>query len=264
MLKKYLKILWHFAKASLMQQMAYRPSFILAVIGKATRMAILLLFFHVIYFNTPLLAGWEYKQILLLVATYLTIESLIIITFHRNLAYYFPDLLRKGNFDFLLTKPVNTLFYTSLRVIDLMDLTSFLVPVGLWIYILASYSYEIGAVNLLLYLVLVINALIFLFAFLLLIASTAFWTINSTGLGRFFENIVRIARYPSDIFQGLARLIFLYIMPISVVTTLPVKSLLNIISWPHIIYAFVFTLVLLICALAFWKYALKHYSSASS
>jgi len=50
-MKKYLKIIWIFSKVNLQNQMAYRPSFFLAVLGKATRMLILILLFRVIYFR---------------------------------------------------------------------------------------------------------------------------------------------------------------------------------------------------------------------
>ena len=263
-MKKYLKIIWVFSRVNLQNQMAYRPSFFLAVLGKTLRMLILILLFQVIYFNTPLLAGWKFEEIFLLIVTFLTIESIIIITFHRNLSYYLPYLIRKGEFDFLLTKPLNPLFHVSFRIIDLMDLTSALMVVYLWYYYFAHYASSISFLQILLYLVFIICALIFIFSLLVIIASSAFWTINATGLGRFFENLIRVGRFPTDIFRGIFSFLFLYIFPIGIVATVPSQILLGTVSWLYLFYLILFTAVLYLISQKVWHYALKHYSSASS
>lgn len=263
-MKKYFRILCIFSKISLQNQMAYRPSFILAIVGKAIRMLILILAFQVIYLNTPLLAGWKYEEIFLLIVTFLTIESIIILTFHRNLSYYLPDMLRNGQFDFLLTKPLNSLFYTSFRVVDLMDLTSFVLVIYLWYYYFTHYAPIFTIWQIVLYLGLIVCALIFVFSILVIIASTAFWTINTDGLGRLFENIVRIARFPTDVFRGIFSILFLYVFPIGIVATLPSKLLLGTINWYYLIYAVIFTGALFLISRKVWNHAINHYSSASS
>lgn len=244
--------------------MAYRPSFFLAVLGKTTRMLIYILMFQVIYFNTPLLAGWKYEEIFLLIVTFLTIETLVITTFHRNLAYYLPDLLKKGDFDFLLTKPLNPLFYSSFRIIDLMDLTSSLLVIYLWYYYFTHYAAAISVWQALLFIILMICSLIFIFSLLVIVASTAFWTINATGLGRFFEEIIRIGRFPTDIFRGIFSFLFLYVFPVGIVATVPAKAFLGLNSWYYFVYVLLFTGLLFWLGKKIWTHALKHYSSASS
>ncbi|PIY95502.1 MAG: hypothetical protein COY66_06580 [Candidatus Kerfeldbacteria bacterium CG_4_10_14_0_8_um_filter_42_10] len=263
-MRKYLKIIWIFSKVNLQNEMAYRPSFFLAVIGKTTRMLILILVFQVIYFNTPLLAGWEYKDIFLLAITYLTIESIIITTFHRNLSYYLPDLIKKGNFDFVLTKPLNPLFYSSFRIIDSMDLTSSFLVIFLWYHYFTHYAGTFSLLSLILYLLLLGLGLIFLFSLLVIIASSAFWTVNATGLGRFFEEIVRTGRFPTDVFKGAFSFLFLYVFPIALIATVPSKAFLGTIDWRYLAYLAVFTFIFTLISKRVWNHALRHYSSASS
>lgn len=245
-------------------QLAFRPSFILAIIGKVARALILILMFQVIYFNTPLLAGWKYEEIFLLLVTFLTIESIIIITFHRNLSYYLPNLLRKGNFDFILTKPLSPLFQTSFRVIDFMDLASFTVVAYLWYYYFSHYAPAFSFGQIIFYLLLLVNALFFIFSLLTIIATSAFWTINTDGLGRLFENIIRIARFPTDIFRGLVGFIFLYLFPIGMISTVPSKFLIGTIKWYYLLYLILFNIFLFLASQKVWRFGLKHYSSASS
>lgn len=269
-IKKYLKIFWLFARISFINQIVtHRSNFFLAILGKISRMAIILIFFQAIYFNTAKIASWEYKHIILLILTYLTIETLTITTFHRNLFYYFPDSLKKGIFDFVLIKPINPLFHISFRVVDLMDIFGSIFIWGLWIWFFFRFNPSISSgqvlqfsfLNVFLYFCLLICAVIFIFSLSLILASTAFWTLLTSGLGRFFENMTRIARFPTDIFRSAAKVLLVYVIPISIISTIPTKTLLGLISWSHILFAFLFTTVLFILSLKFWRYALKRYTS---
>lgn len=243
--------------------MAYRPSFFLAILGKTLRVGVLLIFFHVLYLYTPFLGTYSSDEILILIATYLTLEFFVAISFHRNLAYYLPAALRQGTFDLLLTKPVNTLFHTSFRVIDFMDLISFVPVVVLWVVALGRVE-AVTLTGVLLLAAFIILGYVFAFSFLLLLASSAFWTITATGVGRMYENILRLARYPSSVFQGGFRLLLFYILPISAMTNIPAEALLGRAAGSTILYFACYTIVLFSIAVAFWKFAIRHYSSASS
>ena len=168
------------------------------------------------------MAGWNYSEILVLAASYFSIEAIVLVAFHRNLIYWFPQRLRDGTFDGLLTKPISPLFYTSFKIIDAFDLTASSVSVALlWWYIFSKQIivpslFEIG-----LFMFLSAIAVIFVFSLLLIVASTAFWTITTTGAGRLFESVFRAARFPGDIFKGPARIALLYILPVGLIVSVP-------------------------------------------
>lgn len=242
----------------------YPSSFVLAVLAKMGRIGLLLILFQAVYLHTSLLASWNASDIFVLAATFFTIEFLTVITFHRNLSYHFPRLLQQGTFDFLLTKPISPLFHAGIQKIDIFDLTASLPVIVLWVYIAYRGFIEVSLVHVLLFGVLLGVALLFVFSLLLLIASTAFWTVTATGVGRLFESVMRAGRFPGDIFQGPVRLIMFYLLPIGLFVTVPANILRGIFDWPHMAYLTVFTLALFVVSLAFWRFALRHYSSASS
>jgi ABC-2 type transport system permease protein len=263
-IRRYGRLIYIFTSANFQRQLAYRPSFFLAVIGKILRMALLLLFFNTLFQYTPLLAGWKYQDIFLLFTIYLTVESMMISTFHRNLSFYLPELLRKGSFDFLLTKPVSSLWYASFRVIDLMDLTSALFVIYLWIYYFVNFGESIGFVSLLFLVFWMGVALFFIYSLLVIISSTAFWTINATGIGRLFEDVVKIGRYPTNIFQGALHVIVLFIFPIGIIANLPADVLLHRGEWWYVGYALLFCGIIWLISRKIWQLAMRRYSSASS
>lgn len=263
-MKRYFRIFAYCAKVSLLNQLSFPASFFLAVVGKTLRVGILILFFQAIYLYTPFLGGWSFDDILVLSATFLTLEFLVVITFHRNLAYFLPDLLRKGTFDLLLTKPVNTLWYSAFRIIDLMDTVSALPVVALW-WVAASRGALAGTpASILLFLLFIAVGYLFFFAFGVLIAATGFWTLAPSGVGRLYENIVRMARYPSSVFHGPARILLLYVFPVVTAISLPAEAIRGEFGWSLIAFFAIFTALLFIAALRVWNIALRHYASASS
>lgn len=259
-----LALLWRFTRVNLLNQLAFPSSFILAVTGKMIHMSIVILFFHVLYGFTASIAGWNERDILIVIASYLTVESLAIITYHRNLFYYFPKLLSKGEFDLMLVRPLPTLTFTAFRVIDLMDMTSFLLVIGLWWYALAHTTIVFTIGHILLFLFLLACALVSLFAIEVLLVSTAFWTLQALGLGRLTESVMRLGRYPTDLFRGGWQILVTYVLPIAVIATLPAKALRGTLHPASATIAFGITCILFAFALSFWRFALRHYSSASA
>src|SRR3989338_2779136 len=115
-MKKYFRIFWVFTKTSLAQQIVYRQSFIFGVLGKTIRTLLLIVLFDVFYAQVDAIAGWTRGEAFLVLAIYLTVELLAIVTFHRNLMYWTPQAIRTGQFDFWLTKPLSPLFHASYRI----------------------------------------------------------------------------------------------------------------------------------------------------
>ena len=263
-LLKYFHLFVLFGKISMMNQIASRLTFVVAVIGKIIRSALLVVFFQALFLHVSSFAGWSFPEVLLLIAVYLTVEWAVLVTFHRNLAYWFPKTLLDGSFDFILTKPLSPLFYSSFRIVDWFDIVSVPPIVLLWVYVLSRFPWSLQVQDIVLFVVFLLLAILFYFALLLMIASTAFWTIHATGVGRFLENIFRAARYPTSSFRGVFRIVFLFVIPLGFVATLPVEVLLARSSWYSMSYMIVFVAFLLFLAIRFWRFALKHYSSASS
>jgi ABC-2 type transport system permease protein len=114
------------------------------------------------------------------------------------------------------------------------------------------------------YICLILNALAFLFALVLIIASVSFWTTQSYGLARMFDNILKVGRYPLDIFQGFLRTVLIYFLPLILIAQLPTQALLGAISPGFVVFAFTVSGVFLTAGLILWKIGLRNYMSAST
>jgi len=247
-----------------MRQMAYRPHFFMMVAGKVIRIALLFFFFQAIFLKIDRIGRWTYGQVLLLFATFHVVDYLMSITFYRNLASSLPGKIQTGELDGRMLLPTNLLFFISFETLDLADFFSFLPSLAFLGYVLYRLDLSFSWTQVVCYAALLINALVFLYAVILIIATTAFWTTQAYGLGRIFDNLMKIGRYPLDIFEGFARVIFIYVLPLIFIAQLPSEALLRTLSAAFILYAFGFTGLCVVAALAFWRVGLRNYLSAST
>jgi ABC-2 type transport system permease protein len=247
-----------------MRQAAYRPHFCWMVLGKVIRMALLLCFFQAVFLKVDRLGQWTFDQVLLLFATFHMVDYLMSITFQRNLSSHLPALIQSGDLDSRLVLPVRPLFMASLENIDMMDFVSCIPCFGLLGYALYRLDTAFTWLQMAMYGLLVVNALIFLFAVVLAIAATSFWTTRSAGLARLFDDLTRVGRYPLDIFEGFWKFFFIYVLPLALISQVPSQALLGALSPGFVIYALGFSTLSAVGAVRLWKAGLRTYSSTSS
>lgn len=196
---------------------------------------------------------------------YLTLESIVLITFHRNLAYYLPDHLRKGTFDYFLVTPLPTLPHVAFRIIDCMDIIS-TVPIvcALWIFVFANHILVVTFAGIIWFSISVVLALTFLWCMNLLIAGISFWTIIPTGLGRLYEQLFRTSRYPLDSLGAVQGFIFTFIVPFALIGTIPARIMTGVPIEKTVLVMIPIVIVFMLTALSVWNSGVRHYSSASS
>ena len=263
-LRRYVILLWLFIKIGLMSQMAYRSHFFVMIVGKVIRMGLLFFFFQAIFLKVDRIGHWNFDQVLLLFATFHLVDYLMSITFHRGLAFQLPNQIQSGELDARLLLPVNLLFFVSFEKIDVIDAFSFVPALGFLGYVLYRLEFAFSWFQVLIYILLLINALIFLFSLVLIIATLSFWTTQSGGLAKIFDNLLKIGRYPLDIFGDFWKLIFIYFLPLVLIAQVPSQALLLTLSPGFGLFAIGVTATLLVLALNFWRLGLRNYLSTST
>jgi len=247
-----------------MRQMAYRPHFFIMITGKVIRMGLLLFFFQAIFLKVDRIGQWSYDHVLLLFATFHILDYLMSITFQRNLSFYLPRQIQNGELDRRMVLPANLLFFLSFENIDLVDFFSFIPSLGFLGYVLYRLDFAFSPYAFVAYLLLVFNALVFLYAMILMIATVSFWTTQSYGLAAIFDNLLKVSRYPLDIFEGFWKVVFIYFLPLILIAQVPTQALLGVLSFHFILIAFGVTAIFLLIAFGFWRTGVRNYMSASS
>ena len=226
-----------FVRNALIREMTFRGNFLITVMTRALWFCSQILLFKIIFHNVQhITQGWNEYQYFAFMATGMLINALIEALFMPNAAN-FSELIRTGNLDFALLKPIDTQFLISFEKMDLAMLNQILLSVGLLIYALSNLptgtevSVTIGSVAL--YVLFIVVGVTILYSLMISLASTAIWFGRNQGLYDFWFYITVFARYPRSIYQtatpagDVIRFVFTFILPILVVVTVPSRVLLN-------------------------------------
>ena len=182
------------------------------------------------------------------------------------------ELIRKGDLDFLLLKPIDTQFLVSVRVIDWAMINQILMAGALLWYALDQAEAVITPARVAMYLLLLASGVAFFYSLMIILASTSVWFGRNQGLYDFWFYVTVFARYPQNIYArpGLGEVIwfgFSFIIPILLVVTVPARVLLGMTldpQWWIAILAPLMTLLLLFVSRRVFSWSLNHYRSASS
>lgn len=262
-LKKYLQIFLQLQKINLMKRMAYPVSFLFSVCTIFLTMVLSILFVNVNFSYINNLAGWSYFQILAVVGSYMIIEG-IMWAFLGQLNSVNTHIM-EGTMDGILLKPLDDQFFVSFWRGDPED--SVRIVTGSVLLIMAIKN-TVGwnLTHLFLFLLLLFNGAVILYSFNLMMRSISFWIIDGSGLWILMERVTSNSQFPIDIYyQKVVRNILTFVIPLAFVATVPARILTNDnIDWKFAAMSFLMMLIFFSVGRLFWKFSLKHYSSASS
>lgn len=263
-LQRYVRLLILFFKSDLYLQTAYAFNFFCGVIGKVLRIFLVMLFFQTLVTSVPNIPQWSTAELYILAATFYITDLCASVLFHRNLLYHLPRDVHDGSFDRTLRMPVPTLFYTAFQKIDAGDFLAVIPFIGFWVYIGQHFVLPLTAASIALYIIMCIHAIIFIFALVLLVGSTAFWFPRGDGFGRLIDSSTAAARFPFTVFPRKFQFVVFYLFPLAILATIPTQVLLGKADMSQVVYVIGFTYVLLALSIAAWRRGLRVYQSASA
>src|SRR5262249_12655368 len=122
-LGRYLRLYRIFARNNVARELEFRGNFWAKLVTNLGWLTMLVLFLKVLFANTQSVAGWDEGHMFLLTGTFMLSRSLTDLLFSLNLSKI-PEMVRLGTMDFVLTKPVPSLFYVSARYLSLDEIGS--------------------------------------------------------------------------------------------------------------------------------------------
>ncbi|MCS7208814.1 MAG: ABC-2 family transporter protein [Fimbriimonadales bacterium] len=252
-----------FLRTSLVREMEFRANFWAKVLYNLLWLGFFLATLKIIYRHTDAIAGWSESEALILAATLYFIDALISTLFYFGLSEL-PTMVRQGTLDFVLFKPVDSQFWLSLRRINLDQLGSLVVALLLGAYALLQLDYLPSLLNLTLYVGMVLTGVLIFYSFHFMMMTLSIWLVRVENLWVLSDVFAQIGRFPTDVFETALRRLFTYVLPIAFLATIPAKALLGKASAGFLWFAVAWALVFFAASRAFWKFALRSYTSASS
>jgi ABC-2 type transport system permease protein len=267
----YLRVFLTFARNSLVRDMTFRANFVIDCVASLSWVSIQLAFYLLVFQFAPSIGpDWGKYQFMVFLATTILANSLVGAVFMPNLSE-FSELIRTGNLDFALVKPIDTQFLISLSRIEWSTVSNFVFGLALLVFALANLDALPTAVQWLLYPIYLFCGVALLYSLMIALSSLSVWLGRNQNLYDFWFYITNFSRYPMEIYEGAIgtplRHIFTFLIPILVVVNVPARILaqpLEAQNWPLAAFAIVVTAASLAGSRWLFVWALKSYRSASS
>lgn len=225
---------------------------------------------EVIFRHTENLGDWTRWQVILLIGTHQLTSQLFQAIFYQNLANL-PELVRTGKLDFLLLQPINSQFAVSTKQFGFDNLVNALIGIGFVLFACAKLQIHPSAAQVALYLLAILLGLSIHYALLFILTTLSVWMIRAQGVMFGYYHLMNLARYPDVVYRNAPkafRYIFSLAIPVLVVANVPTRILAGIQHGPSLYLTAlalgIGSLGIFTFSVLFWRFAMKHYTSASS
>ncbi|HWE35684.1 MAG TPA: ABC-2 family transporter protein [Isosphaeraceae bacterium] len=265
---RYLRLLGSLGRYTLARELAFRGNFLVKVSVEVLWLSILLAFYATVFGATTTIAGWTRYEYLFFVGCYYALNGLTETLFLEN-CNEFAELVRTGDLDFLLLKPIDEQFMITCRRVDWATAPNVLLGGALMAYSLYQMNWHFNPLHAAMFVVLFGCGTAICYAFMVMLTSLSVWMVRNQGLMEMWWLFSSLARYPKEIFgvqpwsQPLG-IVFTFIVPILLVVNVPADVMVRTFDWRVVGYTLVATAALLWASRRFFQHALRSYRSASS
>lgn len=222
----YLRLLGVFARFSLTREMAFRGNFVMKVLLELVWLMILLVFYQTLFRGVDSISGWDRYSFLFFLGCYYTLEGVVETLFLENFVE-FSDLVRSGNLDLHLLKPIDEQFLLSFRLIDWSTVPKLFIGSGMMVISVLQLDHPVGALNIACFLGTFIAGVAMAYSFLLILSSTAIWMVRNQSLMELWWLFSTLMRYPRDIYNVTwawpVRIVFSFVLPALLVVSVPAE-----------------------------------------
>lgn len=251
-----------FFVASLKELLIYRIDCLAGLLSQIVTQAVEVIFIWITFQNTQNLAGWNFKQVLLLYGTTLISIGILDLCFD-SLYDIGPKYIRDGEFDKILLRPVHPL----LSIIGNSKSFTAIGYFGLGLFITVKMLMELSIpITFLLILKIFVFSVIgaaIIGAIQTIFSIASFWTYKSNEVIWTFYRIHTFAQYPIDIYNGFIKILITIILPFAFVAYYPTMNYLGMDKY-MIWLSPIIMILLWIIAIKIWNWSLNKYRSTGS
>ena len=260
---RYARLLGVQARMAVSIAAQYRADFVVQGVMSLYSLAWNLLPLVVLFSDRSAVAGWDFPSALVVIAWFVVLRGFLEGVINPSLVDV-VERIRTGAFDYVLLKPADSQFLVSTarfepwRVIDVVG------GVGLLVYAFVRIGHAPSAAEVAAGVLLLGAGVLALYSLWIAIVAASFWVVKLDNLTYLFDAVFDAARWPVQVFKGLWRILFTFILPLALMTTYPAMALLGRLRLGTAIACVAGALALAAGARLNWRGAVRNYTSASS
>lgn len=256
------KLYFSFLKVSLKELMIYRVDCIIGIFSQSIVQLVTLIFIFIIFQNIDNIGGWSFEQILLLYG--ITRISVGLSGYCFDALYDIgPKLIRNGDFDKILLRPVHPLISIIGSSKEVTSVGDFLLGIIISVVMLNRLMIPITFILIVKILFFSIVGTLIIGAIQTICSVTSFWTHKSNEIIWSFYRIYTFTDYPISIYNNIIKVILTFILPFAFVAYFPLLNIFEINTYMAYLSPIV-AIILWIVTVKVWNICLNKYRSTGT
>jgi ABC-2 type transport system permease protein len=185
------------------------------------------------------------------------------VLFSQNLEHFFT-LVRKGDLDLYLTKPINSQFMVSCQRVAVANIVNLGLALIYLVWAINHLSHPVGWAQIVVFSVLILSGLVISYALHFMFATFNVIFQDFSAVQFVWYQLYRLATRPDPIYPGFLRMIVMTVFPVAFFASVPARVFVEGFSLTMLMASLGMATGLLVISSRFWKSALRRYASASS
>ena len=246
-----------------LNELQYRVNFFVQLLQSFIALGVGLVGLGLVFSHTTDLNGWSRPELLAVMGVHILMGGLISAIIQPNMQRLLDDV-REGTLDYALTKPEDAQVVVSVREFRLWRFVD--VVMGLIVLSAALFQLQVrlGVWQALAFVTALLLGWAMIYAFWLMLTSTAFWFIRVDQLVNLFEGVYAAGRWPVSVYPDWLRTGLTFLVPVAFAVTVPAEALTGRLTGQTLLGAAALAAVLLLLARWVWSRGLRAYSGASA
>jgi ABC-2 type transport system permease protein len=260
-LKRYLHILRLFWATALAAELEYRINFLIAALSSCGGLIGSLFGLSLFYRTGYNFQNWNWEQALVVLGIFTLLQGFSATFLAPNLNRIVRHI-QQGTLDFVLLKPINSQFWLSTHTLSPWGLPDMLFGAGIVVF--AGSQLGLSLKDYLLGLIPILFGFLILYSLWFMLGTMSIWFVKIYNVTEVLRGLLEAGRFPMVAYPMSYRIFFTFVVPVAFLTTVPAEVILGRGTWSWTLGAAILAMVLLWASSAFWQFALRFYTSASS
>lgn len=258
---RYFRVLRLFWATAIAAELEYRANFLLATLSSLGGMAGSLFGLFLFYQNDYTFEGWSWVQALVVLGIFTILQGFSATFLAPNLNRIVRHI-QQGTLDFVLLKPINSQFWLSTHTLSPWGIPDLIF--GLIVIIYSGSQLGLQVTDYFLSLVPILFGFLILYSLWFILGATSIWFVKIYNVTEVLRGLLEAGRFPMAAYPTAYRFFFTFVVPVAFLTTVPAEVILGRGELGWTLGAGILAIALLFASRAFWQFALRFYTSASS
>lgn len=261
-MKRYLNLFSSLVRFATKSDLEYRANAIGNFIYSLLSVLTSLFFINIFFSSVHSLNNWSKYEAFLLIGVFRVLLAVQAILFRG--IFMLPAYINKGELDLLLVKPMDSQFFISLRFPRIMAFLDALPGIFITIFAILNMNIKVNPLSILILTTSLLFGSIIFYSIMFIIATFSIWLKGFYSLPDLFYIIREPLGIPIDILGKTTSFVLTFVFPLAFIITVPVKVFLGKDSIFYFFGNGLIAILLFYFSVWFWRFSLKHYTSASS